>query len=72
MLFEHELYEITPPNALVSANTNKLVCPLVEKVQFKNYSVIRNASSAWQWIFARGTPQHLLMKTQKLNIQTQE
>lgn len=54
--FEHTLYEISPPNALISASNNKIICPAVEKVQFKDYSVVRNASATWQWSFPGGTP----------------
>ncbi len=54
--FEHDLYEISPPNALISANTNKVLCPLVDKIQFKDYSVVRNSSATWQWTFPGGTP----------------
>lgn len=54
--FEHDLFETTAPNALISANTNLITCPVVEKVQFKDYSVIRNNSATWLWSFPGGTP----------------
>ncbi|OWP76377.1 LamG-like jellyroll fold domain-containing protein [Flavobacterium oreochromis] len=54
--FEHDLYEISPPNALISVNTNKISCGAVETLKFKDYSVIRNASATWQWNFPGGTP----------------
>ncbi|MGC5744183.1 RICIN domain-containing protein [Chryseobacterium sp. NFX27] len=54
--FEHTLYEISPPNALISADKNKIYCPAIEKVQFKDYSVVRNASATWQWSFPGATP----------------
>jgi len=54
--FEHTLYEISPPNALISADKNKIYCPVTEKVQFKDYSVVRNASATWQWSFPGATP----------------
>ena len=36
--FEHALYEISPPSALISVGNNKISCPVAEKVQFKDYS----------------------------------
>ncbi|BFO67490.1 LamG-like jellyroll fold domain-containing protein [Chryseobacterium sp. KCF3-3] len=54
--FEHNLYEISPPNALISVNTNKIACPAVNQMLFKDYSVVRNASATWQWSFPGGTP----------------
>ena len=54
--FTHDLYEISPPNALISAGASKVICPLVEKVQFKDYSVVRNASATWLWEFPGGSP----------------
>ncbi|WP_431611169.1 RICIN domain-containing protein [Chryseobacterium sp. 'Rf worker isolate 10'] len=54
--FEHTLYEISPPSALISADKNKIYCPVTEKVQFKDYSVVRNASATWQWSFPGATP----------------
>jgi photosystem II stability/assembly factor-like uncharacterized protein len=54
--FEHNLYETSPPNALISASTAKVICPYTEKVQFKDYSVVRNASATWAWEFPGGTP----------------
>ncbi len=54
--FEHALYEISPPSALISVGNNKIGCPVAEKVQFKDYSVVRNASATWQWSFPGGTP----------------
>lgn len=54
--FSHDLYEISPPNALISASTSFLSCPGAEKVQFKDYSVVRNASATWSWSFPGGTP----------------
>lgn len=54
--FSHNLYEISPPNALISASTSQLICPFVETVQFKDYSVVRNASASWSWSFPGGTP----------------
>lgn len=54
--FEHNLYETSPPNALISASTAKVNCPYTEKVQFKDYSVVRNASATWAWSFPGGTP----------------
>lgn len=53
--FSHELHEISPPNALISASTNK-VLPGDKKIQFKDYSVVRNASATWKWSFPGGTP----------------
>ena len=54
--FEHELYETSPPNALISASSDKVLCPMVEKIQFKDYSVVRNASATWAWSFPGGEP----------------
>ncbi|WP_282072105.1 LamG-like jellyroll fold domain-containing protein [Polaribacter atrinae] len=54
--FSHELYEISPPNALISSNTAQITCAAIENVQFKDYSVVRNASATWQWSFPGGTP----------------
>ena len=54
--FSHDLYEISPPNALISASTSLLTCPGAEKIQFKDYSVVRNASATWSWSFPGGTP----------------
>ncbi len=54
--FAHELYEVSPPNALISASISKITCPLREKVQFKDYSVVRNASATWAWSFPGGNP----------------
>ena len=54
--FSHELHEISPPNALISASTSQLTCPRVETVQFKDYSVVRNASATWEWSFPGGIP----------------
>ena len=54
--FMHDLYEISPTNALISANTKKVTCPAVENVQFKDYSVVRNATATWSWSFPGGTP----------------
>ncbi len=54
--FSHELYEISPANALISASSSKIICPSVETVQFKDYSVIRNSSASWSWSFPGGTP----------------
>jgi photosystem II stability/assembly factor-like uncharacterized protein len=54
--FEHALYEILPPKAQISASTSKVSCPQVEKVQFKDYSTVRNASATWSWSFPGGTP----------------
>ncbi|WP_027381500.1 LamG-like jellyroll fold domain-containing protein [Chryseobacterium daeguense] len=53
--FEHELYEISPPNAQISVDKNKFMCTF-EKLHFKDYSVVRNASATWQWSFPGGTP----------------
>jgi len=54
--FTHELHEVSSPNALISASTKKVLCPIVENVQFKDYSVVRNASATWSWSFPSGTP----------------
>lgn len=54
--FSHDLYETSPVNALISASTAKITCPTTEKVQFKDYSVVRNASATWSWSFPGGTP----------------
>ena len=54
--FAHDLYEISPPNALISASTKKIICPSIENVQFKDYSVIRNATATWSWSFPGGMP----------------
>jgi photosystem II stability/assembly factor-like uncharacterized protein len=54
--FEHELYEISPPKAQISASTSKVSCSQIEKVQFKDYSTVRNASATWLWSFPGGTP----------------
>lgn len=54
--FEHELYEISPPKAQISASTSKVTCTWVDKVQFKDYSTVRNTSATWLWSFPGGTP----------------
>lgn len=54
--FTHDLYETSPTNALISASTTKVTCPIVDKVQFKDYSVVRNATATWAWSFPGGTP----------------
>lgn len=54
--FTHDLHEVSPPNALISASTKKVICPVVENVQFKDYSVVRNDSATWSWSFPGGTP----------------
>ncbi|QOD60813.1 T9SS type A sorting domain-containing protein [Polaribacter haliotis] len=54
--FTHDLYETSPVNALISASTSKVNCPAIEMVQFKDYSVVRNASATWSWSFPGGTP----------------
>ncbi len=54
--FTHNLYETSPPNALISASTSKKSCTSLEKIQFKDYSVVRNASATWSWSFPGGTP----------------
>jgi photosystem II stability/assembly factor-like uncharacterized protein len=54
--FTHDLYEISPPNALISADKSTITCPVAEKIQFKDYSVVRNASATWSWSFPGGTP----------------
>ncbi len=54
--FSHDLHEISPTNALISASSSKITCPAAEKVQFKDYSVVRNASASWSWSFPGGTP----------------
>ncbi len=54
--WEHELYEVAPPKAQVSASTARVICPLVETVQFKDYSTVRNASATWEWSFPGGQP----------------
>lgn len=54
--FENDLYEISPPKAQISASTSKISCPNIEKVQFKDYSTVRNASASWLWSFPGGTP----------------
>jgi hypothetical protein len=54
--FEHNLYENSPPSALISVNSTKVTCPLIEKVKFKDYSVVRNATATWLWSFPGGTP----------------
>jgi PKD repeat protein len=54
--FENALYEIAPPKAQISASTAKVTCSQVEKVQFKDYSTVRNASATWSWSFPGGTP----------------
>jgi PKD repeat protein len=54
--FENDLYEISPPKAQISANTSKVTCSQLEKVQFKDYSTVRNASATWSWSFPGGTP----------------
>ncbi|TDE46573.1 T9SS type A sorting domain-containing protein [Flavobacterium rhamnosiphilum] len=54
--FEHGLYEISSPKAQISASTSKVSCSQVEKVQFKDYSTVRNASASWSWSFPGGTP----------------
>jgi photosystem II stability/assembly factor-like uncharacterized protein len=54
--FAHDLYEVSPTNALISASTSKVTCPEVETVKFKDYSVVRNTSATWSWTFPGGTP----------------
>lgn len=54
--FMHDLYEISPPNALISVNSNKISCGAAEPLQFKDYSVVRNASATWNWSFPGGNP----------------
>lgn len=54
--FSHNLYETSPPNALISASNAKVTCPAAEPVQFKDYSVVRNASATWSWSFPGGSP----------------
>jgi photosystem II stability/assembly factor-like uncharacterized protein len=54
--FQNALYEISPPKAQISASTSKISCTQVEKVQFKDYSTVRNASATWSWSFPGGTP----------------
>jgi len=54
--FTHNLYEVSSTNALISASNTKIVCPVAEPVQFKDYSVVRNASATWSWSFPGGTP----------------
>ena len=54
--FTHDLYETSPVNALISVSNAKITCPFTEKVQFKDYSVIRNASATWLWSFPGATP----------------
>lgn len=54
--FENTLYEISPPKAQISASTSKVTCAQLEKVQFKDYSTVRNASATWLWSFPGGTP----------------
>jgi photosystem II stability/assembly factor-like uncharacterized protein len=54
--FENDLYEISPPKAQISASISKISCPGIEKVQFKDYSTVRNASASWSWSFPGGTP----------------
>jgi PKD repeat protein/photosystem II stability/assembly factor-like uncharacterized protein len=54
--FEHTLYEVSPPSALVAADKKIITCPIVETVQFKDYSVLRNSSATWQWTFEGGNP----------------
>ncbi|MES2773037.1 MAG: PKD domain-containing protein [Bacteroidota bacterium] len=54
--WEHELYEVSPPKAQVSASIKKVVCSETDTVQFKDYSVVRNSSATWAWSFPGGTP----------------
>lgn len=54
--FMHDLYEISPTNALISANSNKVSCGVAEPIRFKDYSVVRNASATWSWTFPGGIP----------------
>ncbi len=54
--WEHNLYEISPPKAQISASTNKVVCSSFDQVQFKDYSTVRNTSATWAWSFPGGTP----------------
>ena len=55
--FEHDLYETSPPNALISVNNPKVFCTISDSLKFKDYSVIRNSSATWSWTFEGGTPQ---------------
>lgn len=54
--WEHNLYETSPPKAQISASKQKVDCINVEKVQFRDYSTVRNASATWSWSFPGGTP----------------
>jgi photosystem II stability/assembly factor-like uncharacterized protein len=54
--FEHDLYEVSPPDALFSVDKNKVVCSTSDLINFKDYSVIRNESATWQWKFEGGLP----------------
>ena len=54
--FEHDLYEVSPPDALFSVDKNKVVCSSSDLINFKDYSVVRNESATWQWKFEGGLP----------------
>lgn len=56
-VFDHILPgAIPPPRAQISASTAKITCTSTDKVQFKDYSTVRNASATWLWSFPGGTP----------------
>ncbi len=53
--WEHDLYETSPPQAQISASTNKWTC-IGGPIQFRDYSTVRNASATWAWSFPGATP----------------
>lgn len=54
--WEHNLAETSPPKAQISADRKIVDCPNTDKVQFRDYSTVRNASATWAWSFPGGTP----------------
>ncbi len=53
--WEHDLYETNAPKAQISVSKNKISCA-IDKIQFKDYSTVKNASATWAWSFPGGTP----------------
>ena len=54
--WSHDLAQSSPPQAQIAADRQKVDCPNLIKVQFRDYSTVRNASATWAWSFPGGTP----------------
>jgi PKD repeat protein len=56
-IYENDLAEDTPPKANIAANTNSTPCGQANKVQFADFSVLRDGpSTKYSWSFPGAVP----------------